>query len=85
MIPSKLLSFCSTVSSIWLSPPVGRRKVSDYGERDAGVCRGRRAAGKGKPLKYVEDTVEQNDNSFDGIINNTPTVDELEAKVSAAR
>ena len=35
------------------------------------------------PLKHIEDAVEQNDNSFDGIINNTPptpTVDELEAK-----
>ena len=38
---------------------------------------------KANPLKHVEDTVEQNDNSFDGIINNTPTVDELEAKVKA--
>ena len=38
---------------------------------------------KGNPLKHVEDTVEQNDNNFDGIINNTPTVDELEAKVKA--
>lgn len=38
---------------------------------------------KENPLKYVEGTVEQNDNSFDGIINNTPTVDELEAKVKA--
>ena len=36
-----------------------------------------------KNLKHVEDTVEQNDNNFDGIINNTPTVDELEAKVKA--
>ena len=38
------------------------------------------------PLKAVEDTVEQNDNHFDGIINNTPqtpTVDELEAKAKA--
>ena len=35
------------------------------------------------PLKHVEDTIEQNDNSFDGIINNTPTIDELEAKVKA--
>ena len=38
------------------------------------------------PLKHIEDAVEQNDNSFDGIINNTPptpTVDELEAKVQA--
>ena len=37
-------------------------------------------------LKAVEDTVEQNDNHFDGIINNTPqtpTVDELEAKAKA--
>ena len=34
------------------------------------------------PLKHVEDTIEQNDNNFDGIINNTPTLtaDELEAK-----
>ncbi|MCI9908821.1 antirestriction protein ArdA [Clostridioides difficile] len=36
---------------------------------------------KANPLKHIEDTVEQNDNNFDGIINNTPTVDELEAKV----
>ena len=34
------------------------------------------------PLKAIEDTVEQNDNSFDGIINNTPTMDELEEKAS---
>ncbi|KJF61746.1 antirestriction protein ArdA [Clostridioides difficile] len=38
---------------------------------------------KTNPLKHVEDTIEQNDNNFDGIINNTPTVDELEAKVKA--
>ena len=38
---------------------------------------------KENPLKHIEDTVEQNDNNFDGIINNTPTVDELEAKVKA--
>ena len=35
------------------------------------------------PMRSIEDMVEQNDNSFDGIINNTPTVDELEAKVKA--
>ena len=38
------------------------------------------------PLKHVEDTIEQNDNKFDGIINNspeTPTVDALEAKAKA--
>lgn len=37
-------------------------------------------------LKHVEDTIEQNDNKFDGIINNTPetpTVDALEAKAKA--
>ena len=38
---------------------------------------------KENPLKYVEDTIEQNDNSFDGLINNTPTVDELEQKAKA--
>ena len=34
------------------------------------------------PMKHIEDTIEQNDNNFDGIINNTPTptADELEAK-----
>ena len=35
------------------------------------------------PLKHVEDTIEQNDNIFDGIINNTPTVDELEEKAKS--
>ena len=37
-------------------------------------------------LKHVEDIVEQNDNNFDGIINNTPqtpTVGELEQKAKA--
>ena len=36
-------------------------------------------------LKHIEDTIEQNDNSFDGIINNTPTptARELEAKAAA--
>ena len=40
---------------------------------------------KENPLKHVEDAVEQNDNHFDGIINNTPppTVDSLETKVNA--
>ena len=41
---------------------------------------------KENPLKHVEDIVEQNDNNFDGFINNTPqtpTVDALEQKVKA--
>ena len=38
---------------------------------------------KENPLKHVEDSIEQNDNSFDGIINNAPTVDELEQKAKA--
>ena len=41
---------------------------------------------KTNPLKHIEDTVEQNDNNFDGIINNTPqtpTVGELEQKAKA--
>ena len=41
---------------------------------------------KVNPLKHVEDIVEQNDNNFDGIINNTPqtpTVGELEQRVKA--
>ena len=35
------------------------------------------------PLKAAEQTTEQNENMIDGIINNTPNVDELEAKVKA--
>ena len=35
------------------------------------------------PLKAAKQTTEQNENMIDGIINNTPTVDELEAKVKA--
>ena len=41
---------------------------------------------KTNPLKHVEDTIEQNDNKFDGIINNTPqapTVDALEQKAKS--
>ena len=41
---------------------------------------------KVNPLKHVEDIVEQNDNRFDGIINNTPqtpTVAEVEQKAKA--
>ena len=38
---------------------------------------------KESPLKHVEDTIEQNDNHFDGIINNTPSVDELEKKAKS--
>ena len=41
---------------------------------------------KANPLKTVEDIVEQNDNNFDGLINNTPqtpTVAELEQKAKA--
>ena len=34
-------------------------------------------------LKAAEQTTEQSENMIDGIINNTPTVDELEAKVKA--
>ena len=35
------------------------------------------------PLKAAEPTTEQNENMIDGIISNTPSVDELEAKVKA--
>ena len=38
---------------------------------------------KENPLKHVEDTIEQNDNNFDGILNNTPSVDELEKKAKS--
>ena len=40
-------------------------------------------AQRDNPLKTAEQTIEQNGNMIDGIINNTPTVDELEAKVKA--
>ena len=41
---------------------------------------------KVNPLKHIEDTIEQNDNSFDGLINNTPqtpSVSELEQRAKA--
>ena len=41
---------------------------------------------KVNPLKHIEDTIEQNDNSFDGIINNPPkmpTVSDLEQRAKA--
>ena len=38
---------------------------------------------KENPLKHVEDTIEQNDNNFDEIINNTPSVNELEKKAKS--
>ena len=37
------------------------------------------------PLRAAEDSVEQNDNQLDGIINNTPSVAELEAQVKAGQ
>ena len=40
-------------------------------------------AQRDNPLKTAEQTIEQSGNMIDGIINNTPTVDELEAKVKA--
>ena len=40
-------------------------------------------AQRDNPLKTAEQTIEQNGNMIDGIINNTPIVDELEAKVKA--
>ncbi len=35
------------------------------------------------PLRAVEDTIEQNDNSFDGIINNMPTADEIQKRAES--
>ena len=37
------------------------------------------------PLRSAEDSIEQNDNQLDGIINNTPSVAELEAQVKAGQ
>ena len=40
------------------------------------------------PLKHVEDTIEQNDNNFDGLINNTPqtpTVADFEQLAKAVK
>ena len=41
---------------------------------------------KENPLKHIEDTIEQNDNNFDGMINNTPqtpTVADLEQRAKS--
>lgn len=37
------------------------------------------------PLRAAEDSLEQNDNQLDGILNNTPSVAELEAQVKAGQ
>lgn len=37
------------------------------------------------PLRAAEDSIEQNDNQLDGIINNTPSVAELRAQVDAGQ
>ena len=37
------------------------------------------------PLRAVEDSIEQNDNQLDGIINNTPSAAELEAQARAGQ
>ena len=65
-----------------------RDTVKDY--QDELMGNGTRAfavaaeqAQRDNPLKTAEQTIEQNGNMIDGIINNTPTVDELEAKVKA--
>ena len=71
---------------LWFSSCVGGREVSHYGKWHTGLCHSRRAAAAGYPLKHVEDIVEQNDNNFDGIINNTPqtpTVADLEQRAKA--
>ena len=47
----------------------GFRELSHFGQ-----------IGRDNPLKAIEDTVEQNDNSFDGIINNTPQKPEIKEK-----
>ena len=61
-------------------------KYHIMGERHKGFCRTADQPEKANPLKHIEDTIEQNDNNFDGIINNTPktpTVDALEQKAKA--
>lgn len=35
------------------------------------------------PLRAVEDAIEQNDNNFDGIINNLPTADEIQKRAES--
>ena len=57
----------------------GKYLVMGNGTRAFAIAAERRE----NPLKAAEQTTEQNENMIDGIINNTPTVDELEAKVKA--
>ena len=51
-----------------------------------GLCHSCEQPQRDNPLKHVEDIVEQNDNNFDGIINNTPqtpTIADLEQRAKA--
>ena len=38
---------------------------------------------KENPLRAVEDAIEQNDNNFDGIINNLPTADDIQKRAES--
>ena len=62
----------------------GKYLIMGYGTRAFAIAA--EQPEKVNPLKHIEDTVEQNDNAFDGIINNTsqtPTAGELEQKAKA--
>ena len=65
----------------------GRRKYLIMGNGTRAFAVAAEQPEKANPLKHIEDTIEQNDNNFDGIINNTPTptVDALEAESKGGR
>ena len=71
---------------LWFSSCVGGREVSHYGNGTQAYAIAAEQPQRDNPLKHVEDIVEQNDNNFDGIINNTPqtpTVADLEQRAKA--
>ena len=49
-----------------------RTEISHYGNGTQAYAIAAEQPQRDNPLKYVEDTIEQNDNNFDGLINNTP-------------
>ena len=65
---------------VWIPPPVGGRQVSHY-------ANGTRAfaipAQQESHIKTAEMSTEQNYNMIDGMMNNAPSMEELEARAKA--
>lgn len=77
-IPESYTELKSLIGAAIISPDLETLK-----ERMAELCPPREGKEAENPLEAAEKSTEQNLNMIDGMMNNTPTVDELEARVKA--